>query len=320
MNKKYDTIIIDVNNLFMRNYFVYKDDEKFKIKSGKFDFHSGGIYGSLVSLKKLKREKLKPEGKFIFLADNATSKVRHRKDIDPEYKANRVKQKKAFYRNIDFLIRILSHYDNVSKVVQINDYEADDLVPVAIQQEKFEDSVLLVSSDMDWSRCIGYEGRDVEWFDGKELITKGKFLDKYGFDFSEKAIIIYKSFHGDDSDFIPNPVKGLPKKYLIKFTQEDSVEQILLNINLYGLEDKWVKKIMDSYGRILINKELVSFVPVELADFVFNTTFCKFNYKVMKTMFDSLQLPSHLNELFDKELKNKMKDKDWFTPMKRKRV
>lgn len=320
--KRYDTIIIDVNNLFMRNYHVYTD-KKYQIKSGKFDFHSGGIYGSLVSLRKLKREKLIDGGRFFFLADNPTSKHRHRKNIDPEYKANRVKKKKGFYRHIDFLVRILSHYDDISKVVRINEYEADDLVPMAIEkeiEEKDDKKILLVSTDMDWARCMNYNGKEVDWFDGKEIVDARKFVDRYGFKPDKDSIIVYKAFHGDTADCIPNPLKGFPKKYLVKFSEEKDVETVINNINLYGLDKKWIQAIQSNKGRILLNRGLVSFVPVEEKDFTFNTVFSKFDYKVLSTMFDSLHLPYNLIERLEEENLGSKKDKGWFEPMKRRRV
>ena len=322
VNKIYDCIIIDVNNLFMRNHYVYSD-KKYTVKAGKFSVHSGGILGSLISLEKLKREKLKDGGKFIFLADNATSKIRTRKDIDPDYKSNRIKQKESFYRNIDFLIRILHNYDDVSKVVQINSYEADDLVPVSIDielEKNKESKILMVSSDMDWARCINYRGACVDWFDGKKTVSKNDFYEKFGFNPSLSSIIIYKSFHGDESDFIPNPAKGLPKKYLLSFTEEKSVKHILDNIHLYRIDDKWKEVIIRNRGRILINQELVSFTPVELDKFLFHTTNSTFNGKVLKNLFDSLGVAYTIYPELSKFVQSSKVKKDWFEPVKGKRI
>jgi len=322
-SKKYDRILIDIHNLYLRNHNIYKDKKQFIRPSGKYTINVGGIYGSLVSIEKLRREKLKENGFFIFLADNATSKIRTRKHIDPDYKIGRVKQRKSVYRNIDILIRILHHFDNVSSVVQIPKVEADDLVPVSldlINEKEKGLACLLVSTDLDWSRCINYNNMKVDWFNGKEIIKPSIYLDKYGFYPKKESIIIYKSLHGDVSDSIPNPLKGMPKKELLKLVNEESILKVINNIDIYNISDKWKNEIKKNRNRLLLNEQLVSFIEISKADYLFHSVKCSFRKKTITTILNNLKLkPELLHSVIEYNKKNP-KQKQWFKPTIGKRI
>jgi 5'-3' exonuclease len=322
--KKYDVIFVDTHNLYFRNFKVYKNREEFRIKKKGGVLETGGIHGSLISILKLRREKLKPNGNIVFLADNSTSIFERRQQLDPSYKSRREQQKESFYRHIDYLISILHNYIDGDKVIRLEGVEADDLAPVAIEIEdpKKEKEILVVSTDMDWSRLIDYRGHKVEWFNGDTIMTPVKFLDKYGFLPSEEAIIIYKSFHGDESDFIPNAVKNLPTQYLKMFVEEKTVKTILNNINLYSIPETWKKKILEASPRIMINESLVSFLSLKLETVLMNTIKCKYNKDVLKSLFENINLAYNLHPSLLKDIQGSSKDflEDWDKPLKRKRA
>ena len=324
IEKKYDNIFIDLHNLYHRNYHVYKGREEYCIKQKRGTLETGGIYGSLVSINKLRRERLKEDGKMIYLADNSTSIFDRRKQLDPAYKANREKKKESFYKYIDYLINLLYNFIGGDKVIRVENHEADDLAPVALELEDYKKnkSSLVVSGDMDWSRLMHYHGHDVDWFDGKELMSDSIFEGKYGFKPTEKSIIIYKSFRGDESDFIPNAVKGLPSKYLNVFVEEKDVVTILNNLETYNLSDTWKNKIYEAGPRILLNESLVSFLEIQKETILLNTIKCKYNKDILKTLFDNLHLPYYLHPTLAKDIQGSSKDflEEWDKPLRRKRA
>lgn len=322
--KKYDVIIVDVHNLYHRNYHVYKNREEFRIKRGKGILETGGIHGSLVSIRKLKKERLKEDGHFFFVADNSTSVFERREEIDPDYKSSRQKKKDSFYKSIDYLISILQNFVTGDKIVRVEGFEADDIAPVAIKIEdpKKTKDILVVSTDMDWSRLMNYQGHNVEWFDGKNVMSEDLFEEKYGFPPSERGIIIYKAFRGDKSDFIPAGVKGIPSKIIDKLLDEKSVDEILRNINLYDMPTKWTEKIIQASARIRLNEALVDFLPIEMETVLINTQRCKYNKSVVKGLLDNLNLSYSLHPTLAKDVQGSGKDflESWDKPIKRNRA
>ena len=71
MLERYDNLIIDTNLLYYKNYSVHKN-LTYEVK-GK-TLITGGIYGSIISIKKLIRERLVEQGTVWCVFDNATSK------------------------------------------------------------------------------------------------------------------------------------------------------------------------------------------------------------------------------------------------------
>lgn len=315
----YDVIIVDTHNLFFRNFYVHEKNPDFKIVNGKKTLYSGGVHGSIMSIRRLEKM-LNPNGKMIFVADNSTSIHLRRNQIDPDYKIKRMKQSDIVYKQIDFLLKIIESYRTGYKIYRVPEYEADDLIPNIIEIEGSNKKFLLVSTDMDWARMLNWKDVDITWMNGSEVFTSEQFEGKYGFRPSEKSIVIYKSFHGDESDSIPNAVKGLPVKHLMRFVEEDCVDTILNNLHLYGLSDNFLRVIKENAPRIKLNEKLVSFMPISKEEIIHNELDCLYNKMVLKTLFDAFKIPYSLHPELGKEkgISNGFLD-DWFKPLKRGR-
>ncbi|MFA5652370.1 MAG: hypothetical protein WC933_03315 [Candidatus Paceibacterota bacterium] len=284
---KYTTIIIDCNNLYHANYYTRKEEKQVAGKS----IPVGTIEGTFLSIQKLEREFLEENGKVYCLADNPLSTALVRKEIDPSYKINRIKQNNEFYRGIDYLLMILESYKDNYYIVRKDKVEADDCVPPIILTLDKEERILLVSSDMDWARCINYQGYNVDWNNRKEIITKKEFNNKYGFDPNEQKIITFKCFRGDKSDFIDPGVLNIPTDILFQLLDYGTIFDIIRDCHYIPfLSQKWKDEIYERKGKLYLNYQLISFVPISPEDIKFHTLRGKRKKRSLKILYESLGL------------------------------
>lgn len=317
--QKFKHVIVDVSNLYHRNYSVHSE-MTYNVRNA--PIVTGGIYGSILSVLKLKNDFLEPDGTLWLIFDNSTSKINLRKELYAEYKANRVKKSPSFYKGIDYFRLIMMNFDNSFKVVTRSAWEADDLVKPVILNLPKEDTILIASEDMDWSRMLKYEGRPVYWFAKKKVYEPGMFEDEYGFYPTESNIVLYKSFRGDPADNIPNAVPGIPKKILVQLMENyKKVEDIIKDLPVIDyVNDNWKQKIIAGSHQLRINQQLVSFIGLgrEVIDeFIFDS---KFNPKSLKVLYETLgfnifKLDARVSQYMKKceAIKNKEKFDDWFS-------
>lgn len=313
---KYDVLIIDVYNIYHKNYAKLSH---LTHQVGNSQIVTGGIYGALRSFEKYQKDFLKEDGCVYYLSDNPTSKLLDRKAIDPEYKLNRIKRSPEFYRNIQFLLMILMNHNSKDFVVQKDGVEADDFVKAIIQNISKEKSVLLISSDMDWARMINYDGRNIQWYDTNSIMYKADFIQKYGFNPSEKTIVNYKTFRGDGSDNIESGLPHLPEKLLLQLIDYEDIYDILDNLEIISfLSDKWKEKIKQQAPRLILNYKLVSFIEISETDIQKFITLCQYKPAYLKLLYQSLGFkiesidPRLINVFFDDDkIKNKEID-DFF--------
>jgi hypothetical protein len=282
----FDYILIDLNNLFARNYAIH---EKETYENENEVLSAGGILGTLNSIKKLIRENGSEDTVVYLLADNPTSKVFSRKMISPDYKINRIEKPKMYYRGLEVLSLILQSYSDNFYFMQVPNLEADDLVPVIIDQLEKDKSILLVSSDMDWARAIGLHGYNAVWHNGKSIVTKGDFFDKYGFDPSEANVINYKTYRGDSSDNIEAGVPRIQEKLIFKLMEYGDVEDVITNIDtLEFVPPQWKEAIKERVPRLRLNKQLVSFSDVAYSEVRQFLIKCKLRHQTLKMLYEGL--------------------------------
>lgn len=281
---KFKKIVIDCNNLYYRNYFVFKEYES--TVAGK-QIKTGGVHGFLKSLNVIERTLLLPGGSIYFLWDNPTSKDKlrkqmdeeyeDRKEIDPNYKLLRNKQSDAFYRGIDYLRILLQNRNDNYYDIQVPGYEADDIVKPVIQAIDKYETVLVHSEDLDWARSMD---RNVFWYAKNKIWNFDSFKKKYGFFPTGNTVAIYKAIRGDKSDHIPIGIPHLSEKIVLKIVND--FEDIYDFFERYALKDylsdKWKEKIKKCKSRLRLNYQLVDFIKIskELVDE--NTILCYNNY------------------------------------------
>jgi hypothetical protein len=289
----YSKIVIDGNNLYHRNFNAFNT---LKRKIGNKIICIGGVYGFLKSLNYLQKYS-SPKTKFYILWDNHDSKVKirtqmdekylKRSEIDSAYKVNRNKEDKVFYRGLDILRSILFVKNNDYYDIQIEDYEADDVVKHLIDNFNFDRKVLVVSEDMDWARNIS---EHVNWLAKNKIYDIKRFEKEYGFKPINNNVAIYKAIKGDKSDHIPVGIKNLPIE-LVHNVIEDFEDIYDFLDNYYKCEylnKNWKEKITENIDRIRLNYQLVDFIPINNELIEQNTIKCIRNDKKLSSILKSL--------------------------------
>jgi 5'-3' exonuclease len=285
---KYKNIFIDVSNFYHRAYSIGKN---LSIeKEGKL-FITGGIFLSFKMIQSIEKQFLSENGKVFFLFDNAHSGINKRKEIDPDYKANREKKEEVFYKSLDLFHSILLHYKDNYIVVKKEGMEADDLVgPLS---KKYQDEpTLLVSNDLDWFRSIGDTIHVAKYEKGEYVIyNKEKFIEKYSFEPSTIKLCMYKSFRGDKGDNIPIGVQGIRETSLVQLINDfDSLEDIFRNLNsLDYLSSSLKTKIKEKIPRLFLNFKLVDYLTISKEELEESEYACKFSPKALQVFYNTLE-------------------------------
>ncbi|NCB03338.1 MAG: hypothetical protein EOM67_14465 [Spirochaetia bacterium] len=251
---------------------------------------TGGIYNSLRMIQRIERDFLEQNGEVFFLFDNSHSGLNRRKEIDPEYKANREKKDEAFYRSLDYLHLIFLNYKNNYRTVKVEGMEADDLVDTMVKMNP-EESILLVSNDLDWFRAIRenvhvakYEDKDYHIYD------RQGFIDKYGFEPTVNKMCMYKSFKGDAGDNVPIGVEGIRTIVLVRLISEfDSIQDIYRHVDdLDYVSPIFKERIKENTPRLLMNYKLVNYLDITPEEIEENTYVCSFNPSTLNSLYKTL--------------------------------
>ena len=282
----YKNLIIDVNNLWARAFYVCKKEtQRMPDLINKTIQHSMKMIFSLQS-------KYCDDGIVWLLADNPTSKLIMRKELsDGKYKANRLKETDGYYRGIDYLIIILNNYSDKFKSVRLKHLEADDLVPTIL--ESTIGNSLLVSTDMDWARSID---KNVDWFNTKQIFSIDNFEQHWKFKPTVDSITLWKSLVGDVSDNIDG-VKGITETVALNIVNNfssvydllDSVKKKLEKSNLLSEFTKTV--ILKNERHLLMNHNCIYFCEVdkrEVESCIMNGCF---NEKALSILYKTLDFP-----------------------------
>lgn len=288
---KYDRILIDVSNMYYRAFSVSQN------LTSEVDgelMSTGGIYTVLKMFKRIRETYLAENGRIFYLFDNATSSDQRRKEIDPEYKANRAKQDPVFYRGLDYLYLVLQVLNDGDRLIRRPGSEADDLVYPVLKS--FGDkgyNVLLISNDLDWSRSMSEK---VHWMirdhvTKKDVIyTQETYKEKFGFVPSNDTVCLFKAIKGDDSDNIPVGVKNLKTETVLDIIrQAQSVENLYIHLAELDLSDKWKQAFEENKGRVLLNYQLVSFQELTVSETREFTEVTVFNKKVLGMLYRTLK-------------------------------
>ena len=151
----YQNIAIDCNNLYWRTV-ASCIKETISVDKDVL-IYSEVIKSFIDRVNYLKKKYCYSKGKVYLIWDNPLSKINIRKIIDESYKNERADKNLpvAFYDTIKVLQQVLLNYDDNFVMLKMDYTEADDLVLPLIQHlEKKEESLLLISADLDWARGI----------------------------------------------------------------------------------------------------------------------------------------------------------------------
>lgn len=311
--------VIDGKSVFYRGYYAMPG---LSLKDGT---PTGGVYGfANLAIELIK--KLEPD--YVAVAwDKPKTNIRKRREIFPDYKANRKPAPPDFYEQIPLLHEMLDAFG--WPLYELDDYEADDIMgSFARQAGEKGIETCLITSDLDALQIIAphtkvyalknglsnLEEFDVEYFENKYGIEVEQFLD-------------LKSLKGDSSDNLPG-VPGIGEKTGIQLLQEYKTLD-----NVYGhlsdIKPSVAKKLEAGKELAYMSKEVGRIwvdAPIDLdwdeAD-INGTDLSKVAAILQKFEFTSLikRLPKHMQQdeqaalFIDEPDIVKLKDAAWPTTL-----
>lgn len=198
-------------------------------------------------------------GQVLITADMKGS--RYRKEIFPEYKANRkelvanqTQQEKEevdqFFRDYELCIEACeSHFT----VFRYEGVEADDIAAYIVKNMSYYliDSIWLISSDRDWDLLIN---ENVSRF--STVTRKETTLDTWDYEVSPENYLSYKCLIGDKGDNIPGIPGVGPKRAAALIEQYGSAMDIADQVPLPG-KYKYIQAVNENAEQIYTNYELM---------------------------------------------------------------
>ena len=240
--------------------------------------HIGGVTGFLRSVAAVVRL-IKPTRCVIVFDGKGGS--RRRKDIYPEYKANRA-NKTAFNRYQEFASledeqdsmrrqfgRVIQYLNCLPvTTLSIDNVEADDIMAYIANEIYTDDKnrVTICSTDRDFLQLVN--NRISVWSPiKKKMYTPSVMQEEFGF--SSKNYLLYRSFIGDKSDNIPG-LKGVGPKSLIKYfpvfteDREITVEEIVQYANDVDKKYKVHTLVSENKELLELNYKLMQLKEVDI--------------------------------------------------------
>ena len=244
--------VIDTFGFFFRNYYALP---ALKSSSG---FPTGLLTGFLNFISSLERDY--KTDYIVFALDSKEESFR--KEIDPDYKANRPPAPEDLLAQLPVAIDWIKRMD--FKQLEAENCEADDIIASLVKYLKNKDiKIRIVSHDKDLYQLID-DGK-VVLFDPVKKIEIDEEECKKKFGVYPEKIPDYLALVGDSADNIPG-VKGIGAKTALKLLEKyESIEDIYEHIN--EMENKRVKKLLEE-GR---EKAFLSKKLVRLRDDLFDS-------------------------------------------------
>ncbi len=186
-----------------------------------------------------------------------------RREIFPEYKANRPATPEDIIASVPYVKRIVEAM--CIPILEVAGFEADDVIgTLAAKGEAAGYDVYMVTPDKDYGQLVG-EHRKIykQKGDGVEIVGRDAIREKYGID-DPTLVRDILALWGDASDNIPG-VPGVGEKGASKLVQRwGTVENIIDHVGEIG--GKTAANIAENVDRLRLAKRLTTIrldVPVE---------------------------------------------------------
>ena len=218
-----------------------------------------------------------------------------RKDIFPEYKANRPATPEDIIESVPYIKRLLEAM--CIPILEVENYEADDVIgTLAFKGAEAGYEVFMVTPDKDYGQLVG-ENRHLykQKGDDVEKIKTADICEKYGI---EDPILVRDilALWGDSSDNIPG-VPGIGEKGACKLVRQwGTAENILANADKIG--GKIGANIADWGEKLLLAKRLTTIcldVPIEFRPE--DLTVCCPHIDALRALFAELEFRMFMNDL-----------------------
>ena len=220
-----------------------------------------------------------------------------RRDIFPEYKANRSETPEDILLSVPYVKRVLEAM--CIQILEVEGYEADDVIGTLSQKgvEAGYD-VYMVTPDKDYGQlvrdhCRIYKQRGAEG--SIEIVGREAIREKYGID-DPQLVRDILALWGDASDNIPG-VPGIGEKSACKLVQEwGTVENILDNVS--KIKGKQGEKIAEWADNLRLAKRLTTIcldVPIPFREE--DLTVCEPHIDELRGVFAELDFKAFMNDL-----------------------
>ncbi len=218
-----------------------------------------------------------------------------RRDIYPEYKANRPATPEDILLSVPYVKRIVEAM--CIPVLEVPGFEADDVIgTLAKKADEAGYEVFMVTPDKDYGQLVG-DNRKLykQKGDGVEIVDKAAIQAKYGIDKPELVRDIL-ALWGDSSDNIPG-VPGVGEKGACKMVQAwGEVENIIANAEKIG--GKTGANIIANEEQLRLAKLLTTIrldVPIEFNEE--DLTVCCPKIDDLRALFAELDFKGFLADL-----------------------
>ena len=218
-----------------------------------------------------------------------------RRDIYPEYKANRPATPEDILQSVPYVKRIVEAM--CIPVLEVPGFEADDVIgTLAKKGDEAGYEVFMVTPDKDYGQLVG-DNRKLykQKGDGIEIVDKEAIREKYGIDRPELVRDIL-ALWGDSSDNIPG-VPGVGEKGACKMVQAwGEVENIIANADKVG--GKTGANILANEEQLRLAKVLTTIrldVPIEFREE--DLTVCSPKIDELRALFAELDFKGFLADL-----------------------
>ena len=220
-----------------------------------------------------------------------------RRDIFPEYKANRSETPEDILLSIPYVKRVLDAM--CIPILEVAGYEADDVIGT-LSQKGVEAGygVYMVTPDKDYGQlvrdnCRIYKQRGAEG--SIEIVDREAIREKYGID-DPQLVRDILALWGDASDNIPG-VPGIGEKIACKLVREwGTVENILDNVS--KIKGKQGEKIAGWADNLRLAKRLTTIcldVPIPFREE--DLTVCDPHIDQLRGIFAELDFKAFMNDL-----------------------
>ncbi len=241
--------ILDAYALIFRSYYAFINNPRYNSKG----LNTSAIFGFTNVLDEI----LKKENPTHIAVCFDAPAPSFRKDIYPEYKANRDATPEDIKKSIPYIKELLKGFK--IPIFEQAGYEADDLAgSLAKKFSNPEFEIFLMTSDKDYLQLID---NNISVYKPKSrkndviIINKEKFKEIYGLNSPEQYIEVL-SLAGDTADNIPG-IPGIGEKTALKLLQQfGSIEGIYQNID--KLTPKKQKIFIENKENVELAKKLVT--------------------------------------------------------------